>query len=178
MNTIQIQNDGTFSKEGTTAAADPLAFLNHAVELEDAFSLRSFFRALETYPDLVRLSPFFPFYLDQYRSSPQAGCRTDDFDFLEFRKSVEMIGFPGEPRLEIFTSLKAVNMKGDHSIHSYGLEALLDMPLKLGRLKHVIFGDHVDVFEFDTFINLFELIDGLSWELSFQNLPQKCELRR
>jgi hypothetical protein len=80
--------------------------------------------------------------------------------------------------LEIFTSLKGVTSEADHSIHSTSLLFLLDMPLRLGRLRHVIFGDHVDVFEFDTVINLFEFIDGVAWELSFQNLPQKCEIRR
>lgn len=178
MNTIQLQRDGTFTREGGPAGGDPLPFLNHAVQLDASCTLRTVFLAFETYPDLVRLNPFFPFYLDQYRSSPESGCTTADFEILEFRKAVEMIGFPGDPRLEIFTSLKGVGPEGEVGIHTYGLQLLLDMPLKIGRLRHVIFGDDVDIFEFDTFITLFEFVDGLAWELSFQNLPQKCEIRR
>ncbi len=48
----------------------------------------------------------------------------------------------------------------------------------VGYLKHVIFGDKVDVFEFDTFYNFFEFIDGIAWELSFHGAPAKCEIRR
>ena len=50
------------------------------------------------------------------------------------------------------------------------------MPLRLGKLRHVIFGDLVDSFEFDTFFNLFELIDGIAWDLSFHNRPRACQL--
>jgi hypothetical protein len=58
------------------------------------------------------------------------------------------------------------------------LENLLDLPVKLGRLKHVIFGDRVDIFEFDTVYTLFEFIDGIAWELSFHGTPKQCEIRR
>ena len=51
-------------------------------------------------------------------------------------------------------------------------------PVRLGSLRHVVFGDSVDVFEFDTVFTLFEFIDGIAWELSFQNTPITCELRR
>ena len=50
------------------------------------------------------------------------------------------------------------------------------MPLKLGMLKHIIFGDKVDVFEFDTVFSLFEFIDGIVWELSFHGTPKECAL--
>ncbi len=178
MNTIQLSADGRLFREAVPICGDPLPYLNHGIELTADVTLRSYFKILEVYPDLTRLNSFFPATLDQYRTSPGSGCTTDAFDSLEFRKSVEMIGFPGDPRLEIFTSIKGITPQTDHGIHTYSLLFLLDMPLRLGRLRHVIFGDHVDVFEFDTVINLFEFIDGVAWEFSFQNLPQKCEIRR
>ena len=52
----------------------------------------------------------------------------------------------------------------------------MDMPLKLGVLKHIVFGDKVDVFEFETVFNLFEFIEGIIWELSFQGTPKECTL--
>ena len=58
------------------------------------------------------------------------------------------------------------------------LENILDMPLKLGKLKHIVFGDKVDILEFDTVFNLFEFIDGIMWELGFQGTLTACELRR
>ncbi len=49
-----------------------------------------------------------------------------------------------------------------HEIKDFPLESLLDMPLRLGKLKHIVFGDKVDLFEFDTVFTLFELIDAIS----------------
>ena len=89
-----------------------------------------------------------------------------------------MIGFPGQPRLEIYTSLKAITGAERSEIRDFPLACLLDMPVRLGPLRHVVFGDSVDVFEFDTVFTLFEFIDGIAWELSFQNTPITCELRR
>ena len=61
-------------------------------------------------------------------------------------------------------------------LKSFHLESILDMPLKLGVLKHIVFGDKVDVFEFDTVFNLFEYIGGIIWELSFQGAPKECAI--
>jgi len=61
-------------------------------------------------------------------------------------------------------------------IKSFHLESILDMPLKLGVLKHIVFGDKVDVFEFDTVFNLFDFIEGIIWELSFQGNPKECAI--
>jgi hypothetical protein len=58
------------------------------------------------------------------------------------------------------------------------LENLLDIKIKLGKLKHIVFGDQVDIFEFDTVYTLFEFIDGVAWALSFHGTPKQCEIRR
>ena len=63
-------------------------------------------------------------------------------------------------------------------IKSIQLPNLLDLPLKLGKLKHIVFGDRVDIFEFDTVFTLFEFIDGVAWELSFHGTPDQCAIRR
>ncbi|MGD8258472.1 MAG: hypothetical protein PVH56_12955, partial [Desulfobacterales bacterium] len=61
-------------------------------------------------------------------------------------------------------------------LKSFHMQSLLDIPLKLGMLKHIVFGDKVDVFEFDTVFSLFEFIDGIIWELSFHGTPKECAL--
>ena len=96
---------------------------------------------------------------------------------IQFSKTVEMIGFP-EKRLEIYNSFSGVYENETYEIRSLQLDSLLDLPVKLGRLKHVIFGDSVDLFEFDTVFTLFEFIDGIAWELSFHVIPTQCEIRR
>lgn len=132
----------------------------------------------EKYPMLTKLNAFFPTYMEQYRSSPKSGCVYAGFDELEFSKTAEMIGFPGEPRLEIYNSLRGACGKETCDLRYVQLENLLDMPLKLGKLKHIVFGDKIAQFEFDTVFNLFEFIDGILWELSFQGTLMACELRR
>ncbi len=89
-----------------------------------------------------------------------------------------MIGFPGIPHLEIYHSLHGLQGADFHEIKDFPLESLLDMPLRLGKLKHVVFGDKVDLFEFDTVFTLFELIDAIVWELSFHGTLLACEIRR
>ncbi len=178
MNTVTLKTNGTLFTDGKPVDAEPLYCLGMKVELEAGVSVRSLFAMLERYPLLTRLNAFFPTYLEQYREAPPEGCQCDDFDRIEFHKTVEMVGFPGEPRLEIYSSLKGSGKSELRDIRNYELEQLLDMPLKLGRLKHIVFGDKVDQFEFATVFNLFEFIDGVVWELSFHGTLRACALRR
>lgn len=178
MNKLILLEDGSLLRKSQNLEGDPLMFLGFEVELAAACTLRSFFRVFERYDILTRLNAFFPSYMEQYQSAPRSDCLYDGFECLEFNKTVEMIGFPGKPRLEIYNSLHGVSGAERLELRSVSLENLLDMPLKLGQLRHIIFGDQVDVFEFSTVFNLFEFIDGILWELSFQGALMACELRR
>ena len=146
------------------------------VELGQGYTLRSFFRMFEKYALLVKLDAFVADCRQRYLRCPKGHCTSDDIDHLQFYKTVEMIGFPGEPRLEIYNTLCGAHGGGNLEIKSFHLENLLDMPLKLGALKHIVFGDKVDVFEFDTVFSLFEFIEGIIWELSFQGTPKECAI--
>jgi len=176
MNTITLRTDGCITANGKLVESDPLMFLGHKIELEEGYTLRSFFRLFEKYAILAKLNVFLPDCIEQYRTCPQSQCKSDDIDHLEFNKTVEMIGFPGEPRLEIYNALRGVREKETCEVRSFRLESLLDMPFQLGMLKHIIFGDKVDVFEFETVFSLFEFIDGIVWELSFQGTPKECAI--
>ena len=178
MNTVTLKTNGTLFTDGMPVDAEPLGCLGFKVVLESGVTVRSLFAMLERYPLLTRLNAFFPTYLEQYRAAPASGCLCDDFSRIEFNKTVEMVGYPGEPRLEIYSSLVGAGGSEPREIRNYELEQLLDMPLKLGRLKHIVFGDKVDQFEFGTVFNLFEFIDGVVWELSFHGTLRACALRR
>jgi len=177
MNAVTLKINGTIDHHGTRLKSDILSHLSSQINLEAGYTLRSFFQMLDQYSLLVDLNTFFPSYTEQYRRCPPEGCAVGAADYLEFSKTVEMIGFP-EKRLEIYNSFSGVHQNGAFEIRSLQLESLLDMPVKLGRLKHVIFGDPVDIFEFDTVFTLFEFIDGIAWQLSFHVVPTQCELRR
>ncbi|UCF94919.1 MAG: hypothetical protein JSW39_12455 [Desulfobacterales bacterium] len=178
MNKITLRNDGLITQNDKVVEGDPLMLLSCGVELEAGCTLRSFFRLFEHYAVLTKLNPFLPDCLGQFRACPPSRCTCDAIDHLAFCKTIEMIGFPGEPRLEIYSSLYGVRGNATCEIKSYPFENLLDMPVKLGKLKHVIFGDKVDIFEFDTVFSLFEFIDGIVWELSFHGTSKECALRR
>ena len=177
MNAVTLKTDGTLNLNGKTVKTDALDLLSFQVTLEDAYTLRSFFRMLDKYALLGKLNSFFPTYIEQYHHCPEEGCTAGGLDYLEFGKTVEMIGVP-DKRLEIYTSLFGVTDNETAEIKSMQLASLLDVPLKLGKLKHIVFGDRVDIFEFDTVYTLFEFIDGIAWQLGFHATPEQCELRR
>jgi hypothetical protein len=57
-------------------------------------------------------------------------------------------------------------------------ETLMDHTLTLGKLNHIVFGDKEDIFQYETFYTLFELVEGIAWELSFNFNPLQCSIRR
>jgi hypothetical protein len=176
MNQITLLNDGSIIESNKIVPGDSLMILGCQVELEQGYTLRSFFRMFEKYALLVKLDAFVADCRQRYLRCPKGHCTSDDIDHLQFYKTVEMIGFPGEPRLEIYNTLCGARGGENLEIKSFHLENLLDMPLKLGVLKHIVFGDKVDVFEFDTVFSLFEFIEGIIWELSFQGTPKECAI--
>jgi len=176
MNKITLKTDGSIAENGKIVQNDPLRFLSYQIHLEEGYTLRSFLRMCARYAVLARLNAFLPDCLQRYRACPKRQCVSNAIDHLKFHKTVEMIGFPGQPRLEIYNTLCGIRGRETFEIKSFHLESLLDMPLQLGRLKHIVFGDKVEIFEFDTVFNLFELIEGIIWELSFQAAPKECAL--
>ncbi len=177
MNNVTLKKDGLIARNRETVGPDPLKILNYQVDLEKGYLLRNYFAMLGKYPLLEKLNDFFPLFREQYHASPEEGCCYEGIDYLEFYKTVEMIGFPGK-RLEIYNSFVGVYGQETIEIKSMQIENLLDLPVRLGKLKHVVFGDRVDIFEFDTVYTFFEFIDGIAWELSFLGTPKQCETRR
>jgi hypothetical protein len=177
MNAVSLKKNGSIVHNGKTVTSDAINLLSAQIAVEDRYTLRSFFQMLDKYALFAKLNAFLPIYMEQYHTCPENGCDAGVLDYLEFGKTVEMIGVP-EKRLEIYNCLFGRHASETSEIRSMQLEHLLDLPLKLGRLKHIVFGDRVDIFEFDTVYTLFEFIDGIAWELSFHATPEQCELRR
>ena len=176
MDNVRLNTDGTIDtiRKGDQAAL--LSCLARQVELAPGYTLRSFFRMLDTYEALVHLNAFFPDLLDQFHRGPEDGCRVSGIDWLVLEKTVEMVGFPGEPRLDIYRRFTGWHGENSVQIKDFQVDMLLDTQVRLGKLKHVIFGDKVDVFEFDTVFTLFELVEGIGWELGFHGTPRECHI--
>jgi hypothetical protein len=177
MYVLSLKKDGAIFHKGGAVGSDILKYLSYQIGLEDPYTMRSFFEMIEKYESLGKLNSFLPTCIEQYQNCPEQGCESGLIEYLEFAKTIEMIGVP-EKRLEIYNSIQGIYKSDRVEVRSLELNSLLDMPLKLGRLKHVVFGDQVDIFEFDTVFTLFEFIDGITWELGFHVIPEQCELRR
>jgi hypothetical protein len=173
MNAVTLKKDGAINLNGKTVATDALDLLSCQIVLEEGYSLRSFFKMLNKYTLFAKLNAFSASSIEQYDSCPEQECDAGWLDYLEFGKTVEMIGFP-DKRLEIYNALFGVRDGETAEIKSMQLASLLDLPLKLGKLKHIVF----DIFEFETVYTLFEFIDGIAWQLGFHATPEQCELRR
>ena len=178
MGNVLLNIDGTIDSVPKGSQAALLSCLARQVELAPGYTLRSFFKMLEVYDALVHLNAFFPDLLEQFHGGPDNGCRVSGIDWLVLEKTVEMIGFPGEPRLEIYRNFSGWCDDKSVQIKDFQVDMLLDMQVRLGKLKHVIFGDQVDVFEFDTVFTLFDFIEGIGWELGFHGTPRECQIRR
>jgi hypothetical protein len=176
MNRVTLDHDGQLYFGDKRIQADPLRYSGSEVRLAPTCTLRSFFRCLALFPALVALNPFLDSFVKYVPQCPEKGCHCEEIDHLVLLRTVEIIGHPAPPRMELSVSLAGFQGETRCDIRMYWLENLLDMPLKLGRLHHVVFGDALNSMQFDTVYTLFELIDGICWQLSFHNLPAVCRL--
>lgn len=201
-----MSQDGLLLKAGDKPASDVMPLLPQALRLDPDCTLRSFFAMLIRYPDLQKLSGFLPAAVKEAESCPASGCRCDDIAALVLGKTMELIGFPGEPRAELYLWLRGLEprtleahtpgagmnaaleggggwplellLEADREIRFIPLQILLDTPLMSSGLKHVVLGDVDRKLFCESRFSLFEVVDGLAWELGFQGGNQQCSLGR
>lgn len=174
---LRLTADGELLRQsGEALASDPLVWLGARLDLAPGCTLRSFFRSVEAYPDLLRLSPFLPACLEEASRWPSRDCTTPRLRDLELTKRVELIGAPGERRVQIYCLFYAAGPEQALDVKELSYGEILDEPLLLGPLRHVVFGDSLDSLDFATSYTLFEVVDTIGWHLSFQGAPNKCSL--
>lgn len=184
MNEIILTKDGEMLRRNGSPAPDPLAVLGARVTLGEGACLRSVLRLLARHPELQRLSEFGPGLVAQLPAWPAEGCLASGLEALEFARVVEVIGHPPPARLEVYHVLRGRLSGGEGSgcedveIKSWQVEQLLDVPLVLGPLRQVVFGDRVDRAPMQSHCTLFDLLDGVVWQLAFHSTPRECSLRR
>jgi|GEM_PF-134043 len=207
MEHLHMTKDGRLLGPDGAPTPDALAGLALSLVLDEDCTLRSFFEMLRRYPDLQRLSQFLPAALAEADKCPSSGCLSDDIAVLVMGKTMELIGFPGKPRAELYLWLRGFEARpvegasadasapgaadADRQIMSLAAlmeanretrfippQVLLDIPFVLGGLKHVVLGDVDRSLFCETRFTLFEVVDGLAWEFSFQGGTQQCSLGR
>jgi hypothetical protein len=178
MNKIFIDPYGHILKKGKKQTGPVLKLLGKPIELDKAFTLRSFFLMMEHYPELKEISEILESLLKIVTGNEGLGAKTDEIESLIFYKTIEIQGFPGKPKLNSYNSLKGVMNKTVKDLKFLHTETLMDHTLTLGKLNHIVFGDKEDIFQYETFYTLFELVEGIAWELSFNFNPLQCSIRR
>jgi hypothetical protein len=178
MEKIFIDKNGMISKKGITTGNAVLKLLGNHIETDKDFTLNSFFMMIKQYPGLMNISEMMEPILEIVSETGYSGIRSNEINSLLFYKTIEIKGFPGSPSLTFYNTLKGITDKKTKGLKFFHLETLLDHKLKLGKLKHVVFGDEEDIFQYGTFYTLFELVEGIAWELSFNFNPLQCSIRR
>ncbi len=178
MEKVCIHNDGMITKKGKPVRGTALKLLGDTIKFGPGFTLGSFFLAMENYPEIKETSDLLEPILEIVRNAPSPEYKTDEIDKLIFYKIIEIKGFPGPPALNIYNTLKG-QVKGQvKDLKFFHIETLLGHQLSLGQLKHIVFGDREDMLQYDTHYTLFELVDSIVWELSFNFNPLECSIRR
>lgn len=178
MENITINTSGQILKQGKVLAQSVLSVLGSCISLDQQFTLSDFFKMAKTYPQLQQISPVLPSLLEIADQNETAGFPAQELAGLIFYKTIEIKGFPPPPDLSIFNGLKGICGEGMKDLKFYHLETLLGHTISLGRLNHIVFGDKTDIFQYETFYTLFEFVEGVAWELSFNFNPLHCSIRR
>ena len=161
MNAIRLHADGTLSSD-----ARFVGLLRMRLELDDDVTLRSFFRLVPGLGDA----------LAEAETCPASGCRHPGLEALRLGKRVELTGFPGTPRVDVYLAVEGV---GDElpELRFFRLRDMLDTPLRTGTARHVLLGETATVLDAETSFTLFDLLEGMGWELGFQGGSLTCNLK-
>lgn len=205
MEMVRLAGDGRLVTDEGRDITDPAGALGCAVSLEKGCTLRTCLLLLQRYPLLAALSEFIPASMEEMDACPVSGCTSVDISALVLGKTMELIGFPGEPRAEMYIWLRGIGaglqaetgseasgafpaaveesashlsfeglMQADVDLRFKPMQFLLDMPLYLGGMKHVILGDMNRELVCRSRFTLFEVVDGLAWELAFRGGTEQC----
>ena len=125
MDAIRLHSDGTLSSEAPFAG-----LLRMRLELDGDVTLRSFFRLLKRNPLARELVPGLGDALAEAEACPASGCRYPGLEALRLGKRVELTGFPGTPRVDVYLAVEGV---GDElpELRFFRLRDMLDTPLVL-----------------------------------------------
>lgn len=171
MDAIRLHSDGTLSSEAPFAG-----LLRMRLELDGDVTLRSFFRLLKRNPLARELVPGLGDALAEAEACPASGCRYPGLEALRLGKRVELTGFPGTPRVEVYLAVEGV---GDElpELRFFRLRDMLDTPLQTGTARHVLLGETATALDAETSFTVFDLLEGMGWELGFQGGSLTCNLK-
>ena len=161
MDAIRLHSDGTLSSEAPFAG-----LLRMRLELDGDVTLRSFFRLLKRNPLARELVPGLGDALAEAEACPASGCRYPGLEALRL----------GTPRVDVYLAVEGV---GDElpELRFFRLRDMLDTPLQTGTARHVLLGETATALDAETSFTVFDLLEGMGWELGFQGGSLTCNLK-
>ena len=176
MDTVLLQADGQLQLSDSSSTLNGLGCLRRVLQLQSGCTLRSFFRLLEAYPLFQTLVPGLDSAVREARALPLAGCSGPLIEKLSVVKCIEITGYPGKPRADVYLRLEGCG-QDPPELRFLRLHDLLDIPLELGNVRHVLLGETSSLV-CDASFTLFELIECIGWELGFEGGSVTCNIER
>ena len=183
-----LKKDGRIvSKDKGKALKFALPYLSRNIELEDGYTLRSYFKTVLKFKELQSLDNFFESFIEEYNSCKKRGCTCDDLEYIELYKEIGTSNESyGSELSEGYTvhgkaTAKAMDeISGSYyAIEMSPLKELLDLPIKIASTIFFDVDYKKEPYEQirkeypDHKLTLFEFITSIIYELSFHGTPKK-----
>jgi len=116
MERLFIHRNGHITQNGKKMTTSILKFLGNRIDVEERFTLGSFFSMIHQYPDLKNTNEVLGSLLDIVHECGEPVVKTDEIASLIFYKATEIRGFPGTPSLNVYNTLKGIILEKIFSI--------------------------------------------------------------
>lgn len=152
---------------------DILCYLQHAVQLEDGFTLRSYFKLIENYPALACLDGYFHDYIEEYKKAPKKNCVMDDVAHIELSEVVDLSehkDMTSDVQIWVNVSGKdKIDEKQRWALDFTPLSEMLDVPIVLSGCCVTDYkGEKFEIREFKEYtFSFWEFLTSIIDELSF-----------
>lgn len=159
-----------------------LNFLKYPILLDNEYTLRSYFKMIEKYPDLQKLDLFYSSFLEEYNKCPKEGCKEEGIDEIHISTDFEL-----EKEIEEYSMTYSWHIFGINYVDdvNYGLDFLplshlLDIPIKIvdGYFSKINYNNIKTEEQFicKSELIMWDFIQSFIWELSFYGVPEKRNL--
>lgn len=179
-----LKNDGKIvTKDGEKLIRNPLPYLTRFIELEDGYTLRSYFRTLISNKRLTCLDNYIQSFIQECAQCYNTEVDDIDIEHIEVRKEIGVeINSYGEELIEYITVHgKAQNpelaQSDYYAIEMSPLKGLINLPIKIAPVLFYQVDntkypyDQIKKNYVDNKLTLFEFITSIICELSFHGTP-------
>jgi hypothetical protein len=198
---LKLQNNGDIkikyydeeSKEFELDFYDPkkqdekkvLTLLQFPIELEENFTLRSYFNLVIKYPALSLIDGFFPGYIEEFFKCPDSGCVEGILSAISLCRVISI----EKDQIEFYVSVSGVGKEKDtesYAIEFTPLKNLLDLPIILEEAMVTTIPNStivktpkpkIDTLRYTTYYSLWDFLHAIIYELSFCGFSEERDAK-